>query len=124
MSPRLLSAALLTVVLLAGCEQPEDQETGSIDRDEVLDTRASLDPAVVAALDSGNHAYRIGDYEGALDYYQDAVDRRDDVAAGWFGLYMAHLALGDDAAADSAMTRARSLAPGASLIHPESDTTP
>jgi tetratricopeptide (TPR) repeat protein len=124
MSPRRFLVGLCAACLLTACEPPEDQETGSIDRDEVLDSRSSLDPAVVAALDSGNTAYRVGDYEGALDHYQHALEIDDDLAAGWFGLYMAHLALGNDAAADSAMARARGLAPGASLIHPERDTTP
>lgn len=115
-----LSAAL---VLLA-CEPPEDQATGSIDRESVLQRRADMDPAIVESLDAGNAAYRDGDYESAREHYQEVVDRDDGNAAGWFGLYMAHLALGDEAAADSAMARARGLAPGASLIHPERDSTP
>ncbi len=119
-----LALALGLAVLFAGCERPEDQETGSLDRERVLETRAALDSAVVAALDSGNAAYRIGDYEGALEHYRSVVDAHEDLAAGWFGIYMAELALGNDDAANAAMERARDLAPGASLIHPEADTTP
>lgn len=119
-----LGLGLGLAVILAGCERPDDQETGSLDRERVLETRAALDSAVVAALDSGNAAYRIGDYEGALEYYNSVVEANDDLAAGWFGIYMAQLALGNEEAANDAMERARNLAPGASLIHPEGDSTP
>ncbi len=117
-------AALAALALLGGCEPPEDQETGSIRSQDVLETREELDPALVEALDSGNAAYRARDYAQALRYYQEAVEVDDDVAAGWFGVYMAQLALGNTAAADSAMARAQQLQPGASLIHPGADTTP
>ena len=124
MTTRTAFTALVAATLLAACQPPEDQETGSIDREDVIQTREGLDPALVEALDSGNNAYRAGDYESALRWYRDAVDVDDDVAAGWFGVYMAQLALGNTAAADSAMARAQDLQPGASLIHPGSDTTP
>jgi uncharacterized membrane-anchored protein len=110
--------------LIGGCQQAEDQETGSLDRETVRETRAQLDSALVAALDSGNAAYRNGDYESAREHYQSVVDADEDVAAGWFGIYMAEVALGNQEAADAAMDRARDLAPGASLIHPEADTAP
>lgn len=124
MTTRTAVTVLAAAALLAGCQPPEDQETGSIDREDVIQTREGLDPELVAALDSGNVAYRAGSYETALRWYQQAVDVDDDVAAGWFGVYMAQLALGNTAAADSAMARAQDLQPGASLIHPEADTTP
>ena len=111
-------------LLLTACSPPDDQETGSIRGEEVRQTREELPAELVAALDSGNAAYRRGDYEAALAAYEQAVAEDDDVAAGWFGVYMAHLALGNTAAADSAMARAQALAPGASLIHPGRDTTP
>lgn len=113
----------LTIVLVA-CGPPDDQETGSIEDSDVRQAREDLAPELVAALDSGNAAYRRGDYQEALAFYQDAVELDEDVAAGWFGVYMAQLALGNPEAADSAMTRAQDLAPGASLIHPGRDTTP
>ena len=118
-----LAAASAGVV---GCGAPgDDQETGSISRDDVLEARAALPAGVVAALDSGNAAYREGRYDEARGHYRDATRQGEDVAAAWFGLYMAELALGNSAAADSAMDRAQRLAPGASLIHPaEPDSTP
>ena len=123
MSLRIATALTAAALLLTGCERPDDQETGSLERQEILESRAELDPEVVAALDSGNAAYRNGAYEAALAQYRRAVRHDDDAAAGWFGIYMAELALGNQVAADSAMARAQELAPGATLIHP-SDTTP
>lgn len=114
----------LTALLMAACDLPDDQETGSIRGEDVRQTRDDLPQEMVAVLDSGNAAYRRGDYQAALDFYDEAVQMDDDVAAGWFGVYMAHSALGNPEAADSAVTRARDLAPGASLIHPERDTAP
>lgn len=115
---------IVAALLLAGCAPPDDQETGSIRGEDVRQARENLPPEMVAALDSGNAAYRRGDYRDALAFYQDAVEVDDRVAAGWFGVYMAQLALGNPEAADSAMMRAQDLAPGASLIHPERDQTP
>jgi tetratricopeptide (TPR) repeat protein len=117
MSTRTALAGLATTALLVACSPPDDQETGSIRGEDVTETRENLDPALVEALDNGNAAYRAGDYQEALRYYQQAVDT--DV-----GVYMAQLALGNAAAADSAMARAQELQPGASLIHPEADTNP
>ena len=113
--------APVLLALLVACT-PADQETGSISDDEVRQTRDQLPAELVAVLDSGNAAYRRGDYQAALELYDSAVEMDDDVAAGWFGVYMVHSALGNPEAADSALTRARDLAPGASLIHPERDT--
>lgn len=118
------TVAIAVALAMAACGAPNDQETGSIDSQEVRRARADLDPDLVEALDSGNAAYRRGDYDEALDYYHQAVDVDDKVPAGWFGVYMAEAALGHPEAADSAMARAQELAPGASLIHPDTNTTP
>ncbi len=117
-------AGMAATLILAACDQGDDQETGSISREDVQQSRESLDPAVAAALDSGNVAYREANYEEALRYYREAIEIDGEVAAPWFGLYMAHLALGNTAEAQDAMDRAQSLAPGASLIHPDEPTTP
>lgn len=110
---------LVAIVALAACERPDDQETGSISQDEVRGARENLDPDVMAALDSGNVAYRAKDYETARRYFREAAELDDGVAAAWFGVYMAELALGNDDEAEAAMERAQRLAPGASLIHPD-----
>jgi Flp pilus assembly protein TadD len=70
----------------------------------------------VAQLDSGNAAYRRAAYEPALRHYVRVTELAPDQAVGWFGLYMAHHALGNLEAADSALARAREVAPGASLL--------
>lgn len=114
----------IVVILLGACAPPDDQETGSIQDQDVRQARENLAPEITSALDSGNAAYRRGDYREALGYYEDIVEQDDDVAAGWFGVYMAQLALGNTEGADSAMMRAQDLAPGASLLRPERDTTP
>lgn len=115
---------IVVALTVLACSPPDDQETGSISGDQVRQTRAELPPEMTAALDSGNAAYSRGDYQAALEAYDEAVAIDDDVAAGWFGVYMAQQALGNTEAADSAMLRAQDLAPGASLIHPGRDTTP
>lgn len=112
--------ALFAALALTACDRPEDQETGSMSREDVRSARDDLDPAVRTALDSGNAAYRARDYEEALRHFQDAAEADEDVAAAWFGIYMAQLALGHVEEANDAMARAQSLAPGASLIHPDS----
>lgn len=111
--------AIAALVVLPACQSGDDQETGSISRDQVIEARQGLDPELAAALDQGNDAYRDNDYEAALRHYETAAGIDDDVAAVWFGIYMANLALGNTEAADSAMRRARTLAPDASLIHPD-----
>lgn len=115
-------AALATVA--CGGQKGNEQKTGSITAGEVRAQRANLPPELVAALDSGNAAFRAGDYEAALQQYRKAVELRKDVAAGWFGVYMAQRALGNIAAADSALSVAQKLAPGATLIHPERSPEP
>lgn len=116
-----MSLALLT--LLAACDRPDDQRTGTIRDRDVREARAALAPAVAAALDSGNAAYSDRDYERALRHYTSVVELDDDAAAGWFGVYMAHLALGNAEAAEAAMAQARIRAPGASLMQPDPSRT-
>jgi len=70
-----------------------------------MPARDSLPPAVRAQLDSGNAAYRAGDYEEASRHYRATVQQMPDLASGWFGIYMAAEAMGDSATADSAKAR-------------------
>jgi tetratricopeptide (TPR) repeat protein len=118
---RVLKTALLVPLLLAACDRPDDQRTGTIGEREVREARAQLDPAVTAELDSGNAAYRERDYQRALEHYQAAVQMNEELAAGWFGIYMAQLALGNAEAAEAAMEQARIRAPGATMMHPDAD---
>lgn len=86
-------------------------------------TRASMPEGVPAALDSGNAAYRSGDYRAALEQFQSITEEHPDVQAAWFGVYMAQRALGNAAAADSAMRRAGMGSSEAARVHgSEGDT--
>lgn len=71
--------------------------------------RRDLPPAVAVRIDSGNVAYRAGDYEAARRHFRAAAREDTTVGAAWFGVYMAERALGNAAAADSALQRAGAL---------------
>jgi hypothetical protein len=66
-------------------------------------------------MDSAGAAYRDGDYLSARTHYVIATDSAPDLAASWLGLFLAERALGNAAAADSALRRARSIASGDSV---------
>ena len=102
----------------------DDQRTDTIDPEEAVGHRESYPAGVTAQLDSGSAAFRAEDLEGALEHYSRATQLGPDVAAAWFGVYMAEDALGHDAAAAEALGRAQEAVPGATLIHPtETDTS-
>lgn len=79
--------------------------------------QSSLPPEIQAALDSGNAAYRSGDYRAALEQFESLAEEHPDVRAAWFGVYMAQRALGNTAAADSAMRRAGMSGSDATRLH-------
>lgn len=115
----------LALLLAAGCQRPDDQRTDTVDPVEARQEREGFPPELVAHLDSGSAAFRADEHGEALRHYQAVVDIDDEVAAGWFGIYMVHRARGEAEAAAEALSRAQELAPGASIIHPSpGDTTP
>jgi len=123
-NPRWTSAALTLTLVVAGCQPPDDQRTETLDPVEARQERESFPPELVAHLDSGSAAFREDDYEEALRHYRAVVEIDDQVAAGWFGVYMVHNARGEGDEAGEALARAQELAPGASIIHPSgADTT-
>lgn len=111
----------LATLILVGCP-PDDQLTETIDP-RAQETRAEMSPEAVAQLDSGNAAMRSDAFEAAVEHYQRVVELEPDQASGWFGLFMANNALGNGAAADSALQRAQALVPAASLMHPSPEDT-
>ena len=121
---RVLVGALgVLIVGMPGCV-PDDQRTDSVDPETGRRERAQWPAEVVSAVDSGNVAMRADAAESALAYYRRAVEISPDNAPAWFGVYMAERALGNQAAADSALQTVMSLAPGASLVHPpQADTS-
>lgn len=108
----LVLAGLVTAGLL-GCSPPDDQRTESLDP---TSAGRQLSGEARIQLDSGNAAFRAGDLGQAVVHYERVTELAPGDATGWFGLYMAHDAMGNQAAADSAIARARAEAPGASLI--------
>jgi Flp pilus assembly protein TadD len=77
-----------------------------------------------AQIDSANAAYRVGEYALALERFKEVADSHPDLAAGWYGIGMAQAALGNRIAADSAMARARLLAPDLPVAHPTEEAPP
>ena len=114
-----VAMAILTGVSACG---GEDQRTDSVTRDVVRGAREDLDSGLVALLDSGNVAIRADEPAAAVEFYRRALDIDASSAAAWFGIYMASEALGRGDEAAEALDRARDLAPGASLLDP--DTLP
>lgn len=106
------------LVAVSACRGPEVDQTDQIDPDHAAEDRASLNPEVRAQLDSGTAAFRAEDIEGALAYYRRVTELEPELAAGWFGVYMAENALGHADAAAEALERASEVVPGASLLHP------
>jgi Flp pilus assembly protein TadD len=96
--------AVTVLLLVAACSpaRPADASAGG---DE-------LSAEVLARLDSASAAYRASDFASARDHYQAVVRLAPDLAAAWFGLYLAERALGRTAPADSALRIARRLATG------------
>ena len=107
---------VLVMAAVVSC-RPDDQRTDTFDPDGAMQTREDMPAEVVAQLDSGSAAFRLNDFEGALAHYTRVTEMAPDVGAGWFGVYMAEDALGNADAAREALERARSLVPGATLIH-------
>lgn len=115
---------VLVLLAVSSC-QPDDQRTDTLNPEEAFQKRENMPVGVVAQLDSGSAAFRADDFEGALRNYRNATELGPDVAAAWFGVYMAHDALGNTSEAADALARARGEVPGATLLHgPAVDTIP
>lgn len=108
---------LLAAAALAAC-RPADQTTETVDVQAGVHARESYPPEVVTQLDSGNAAFKAHDFQESLRHYQAAAEAGPDIPATWFGVYMAQHALGNVAAAESALARSRNEVPGASLLRP------
>lgn len=120
------SRVLTLVLLLAAVAcQPDDQRTDTMDVQQAIQQeRERLPVEVVAHIDSGSAAFRRDDHQGALEHYTKASELAPDLAAAWFGIYMAQQALGNAAAAEEALGKAQSVEPGATLLHPGSRGNP
>ena len=113
-----LLAALCVLSLVPSC-RPDDQRTDSVDPNRAAQERASWPAALLAQVDSGNAAIRADDFEAARRFFVTATELAPEVAAGWFGLYLAEQGLGRATEAADALERAQAIESGASLIHHE-----
>lgn len=71
----------------------------------------ALSATAQALLDSGNTAFRVKDFDGALAYYHKATLADPAHAAPWFGTYMVGKATNNSVLADSALRMVRERAP-------------
>ena len=123
MSMRLTVVSVLLLAAAVSC-RPDDRRTDTFDPQEAMQHREDLPADVLAQIDSGSAAFREDDHEGALAHYTRATELAPDLAAAWFGVYMAQHALGNLDAAEAALEKAQSVNPAATLLRPtEGDTT-
>jgi Flp pilus assembly protein TadD len=122
MTTRYALTAMLVLAVAVSC-RPDDQRTETLDPHAGMQSREEMPPEAVAQLDSGTMAFRADDFEAALRHYTRVTEIAPDIGAGWFGVYMAAEALGEEDLAEEALERARDAAPGATLLHGE-DTLP
>ena len=98
---RLLCCGLLAGAFVAGCASPAPR------------TAADRAARAQQLIDSGNAAYRQGDYRLASRRYAAAAVERTDDPAAYYGMGMALAKLGRDEEARAAYQRARDLAQAA-----------
>lgn len=113
-----ITAALLAIILGCSADDADRSRLGE------TDPAAEIPAHVQAQLDSGTAAFRAGDIDGANSHYRRATELGPDIAAGWYGVFMAERALGNEAAADSARLEAHRRAPSAALDHPVDQPSP
>lgn len=112
-----LALALTAGVSTAAC-RPREQKAEAVSAPQARRAPEAVPADVQAQIDSGNAAFSAGDHKTALEHYTRAKDLKGDVAAAWFGVYMAQHALGDEDAAAQALVQAQKLSPKATLLHP------
>jgi hypothetical protein len=98
--------AMLAMVALAACAgNKQDGEKISL--------------SFQAQLDSGNAAYRRGDYKVATKFYHQATKSEPENLSGWYGVYMAETKLGNTEEAARAKAFVAERAPDMSVeAHP------
>jgi Flp pilus assembly protein TadD len=85
--------------------------------------QVAVSPEATAQLDSGSTAFRADDFAGALGHYTKATELAPELAAAWFGVFMAQEALGNAQAAQEALAKTQALEPGTSPVHPTAGDT-
>jgi hypothetical protein len=78
-----------------------------------------------AQLDSGNAAYRRGDFKKSADFFHQATEADSANLSGWYGVYMAESRLGNEEAAAAAKAIVAAKAPDMPLTqHPTAKDHP
>lgn len=98
--------ATLAVAILIACSKPAGTGTG----EGAVRPDGSLDPRLLALLDSAATAYRADNFETAGRQYAAALAVDSTLAAPWFGLFLVQRALGQGESADSALRTVKRLA--------------
>lgn len=104
----------------SGCSGGGNEADRSFD--DMKLSRDEMPHEIKVLIDAGNAAFAAGNYEAAQRHYLGAAARDTAVAAAWYGVAMAERALGNDAAADSALQRVRGLGGPAAVHHPGAGT--
>lgn len=115
-------ALLLAAASACGPGEPPQPESVPA-REASPPAQREVPPEVTAQLDSGSAAFRADDFAGALAHYTRATELAPDLAAAWFGVFMAHEAMGNAQAAQEALAKTQQLEPGTSLVHPTARDT-
>jgi tetratricopeptide (TPR) repeat protein len=112
-------------LLAVGCGGP-DQERVPLGEGQATTQQAveDLPEAIQERLNLANTAYRERNYETALRHFTRITEEAPGLAAGWYGVGMTYAAMGDQAAADSAMMQVHRLAPEMPLQHPGAGAPP
>ncbi len=112
-------ALVLLVAAASTCKPAEPPQTEAPQIQEAAPpAQDPMSPEAAAQLDSGSTAFRADDFAGALAHYTKATELAPDLAAAWFGVYMAQEALGNAQAAEEALAKTQALEPGTNLVHP------
>ncbi len=82
----------------------------------VLDAPSNTNPQVQALLTGGNRLFREGQWEGARQQFQAAVQVQPDLAEAHYNLGLAMNKMGDRAGAKPHFIKAANLAPGHKVI--------
>jgi len=81
-----------------------------------LDAPSNTNPQVQALLTEGNRLFREGQWEGARQQFQAAVQAQPDLAEAHYNLGLAMNQMGDRAGAKPHFIKAANLAPGHKVI--------
>jgi len=103
--------AVLGLITFAACSGGGGGESAAGSSDELPPAAQPMSPEVQNLVNEGNEAQRAGEYEAALGFYRQAMEKAADHPVPQFGALMAAMALGEDALADSLAERLAVSAP-------------